>query len=217
MTTDQELKSSVFERIASISRALSSASRLKIVQILAQSPRSVEALSQLSGESIANTSQHLQKLLREGLVSCRKEGVSRIYQLQNKQVLRLWEDLQDLAHSVDSDLDAAEAKLTDATLHSPISAEEWLQRVQNGEASLLDVRESLESTATPVPTAIRVPLEELHSKISTLPHDRPIIVLCRGRYCSLASHAVRELREEGFEAYRLRESAYRINQLWEQL
>lgn len=217
MTSDQELKASIFEKIAGISRALSSASRLKIVQILAQSPRSVEVLSQLSGESIANTSQHLQKLLREGLVVCRKEGVSRIYQLQNPHVLRLWENLQDLAHSVAPELTEAELKLTDSALHSPISAEEWLRRVQEGKASLLDVRDDMESAATPVHEAICIPLQDLNQYKKRLPRDRPIIVLCRGRYCSLASHAVRELRQEGFEAFRLRESAFQINHLWEQL
>lgn len=217
MTSNQELKSSIFERIGNISRALSSAPRLKIIQILAQCPRSVEALSQLSGESVANTSQHLQRLLREGLVACRKDGVSRIYQLENPHVLRLWEDLQDLAHSIAPELNEAEQKLTDPALRSSVSAEDWLRQVEEGKAALLDVRDDYEAAATPVRHAVCIPLQDLSKHKDDLPHDRPIIVLCRGRYCALASHAVRELRREGFEAYRLRESAFQINHLWEHL
>jgi DNA-binding transcriptional ArsR family regulator len=217
MATDSDLKRSIFERIASISRVLSSAPRLNIIQILAQSPRSVEVLSQLTGESIANTSQHLQKLLHERLISCRKEGVSRIYRLDNPQVLKLWEDLQDLAHDVAPELDKAEQELTDSTLRSPISAEDWLRQVQEGKALLLDVRDNAEAASTPVRNALSIPLEDLEKELRDLPHDRPIIVLCRGRYCTMASHGVRELRQKGFEAYRLRESAFQINHLWETL
>lgn len=214
-SSQSDIRREIYERIGRIAVAISSPSRLKLIQLLAQGPRTVESLSHESGESIANTSQHLQRLLREKLVNCKKVGVSRVYKLDNPYLLRLWEDLQDLAHEVAPELNEAEAKLTDASLRSERPTEEWLRMVKKKKAVLIDVREIEESGSTPVRNALRIPLKDLLKRKDELPRNKPIIVLCRGRYCSLASKAVRALRKEGFDAYRLRESAFRISKLWE--
>lgn len=83
-------RSRIYDNVARISQSIASPIRLRIIQSLANSPRTVESLSEKTGESIANTSQHLQKMLRAGILSCQKKGVSRIYQLASPEVLKIW-------------------------------------------------------------------------------------------------------------------------------
>jgi len=67
-------KRAVYEQVARIGKAMSSPARLELLELLAQSERTVESLSRLTGLTIANASQHLQHLRRAGLVDARKEG-----------------------------------------------------------------------------------------------------------------------------------------------
>ncbi|KAF0135804.1 MAG: arsR, partial [Rhodospirillaceae bacterium] len=60
-----------FEQFAIVAKALSSAPRLDLLELLAQA----------SGLSIANTSQHLQVLRRSGLATSRKVGTHVLYSL----------------------------------------------------------------------------------------------------------------------------------------
>ena len=55
-------KSALFEAIAVMGKAFASATRLELLDLLAQGPRTVEQLARASGQSTANTSQHLQAL-----------------------------------------------------------------------------------------------------------------------------------------------------------
>lgn len=214
MSSKSDIRLKVYERVGSIAKAISSPPRLKLIQLLAQGPRTVEDLSEMSGESVANTSQHLQRLLKEKLVSCRKDGVSRIYKIENPHLLQLWEELQDLAHDVAPDLDAAEAELTANTIRSGIPVKEWLRRVKQERATLVDVRDPVESQATPVKRSVAIPLKDLAKRAGELRRELPVLILCRGRYCSMSTTAVSELRKKGFEAYGLRESSYKVNQMW---
>ena len=208
-----QIRSRVFERIARIAHALGSSPRLRLIQILAQSPRTVEELSRESGQTVANTSQHLQRLAKEGLVTVRKQGLSRIYRVRGPQVVGLWENLQDLAHELDPELDRDEALLTDLETKSPASAERVLEEVKDQKAILLDVRTFTEAEASPVQGAVSIPMTELKKELRKLNRKRTVYVFCRGKYCELATTAVRALRSAGFKAYRLRESPFRLNSL----
>jgi len=211
--SQQAIKSQIFERIGKIALCLGSPARLKIVQLLAQSPKTVDRLSSISGQSVANTSQHLQRMAREGLVYATRDGVSRIYRLKSERILPLWEQLQDLAHELAPDLDAAENAISDNSLRSASSTEEIIKTVKKGTAVLLDVREPDESLATGLNEAVTVPLKTLKAGAGQFDRKKPIYVFCRGRYCPMASEAVRFLRKRGFKAYRLSESAFRLMKL----
>ena len=52
-------KVKLFERLAGVAKALSHAVRLELMEHLGQGERSVEALAELVGHSVANTSHHL--------------------------------------------------------------------------------------------------------------------------------------------------------------
>jgi DNA-binding transcriptional ArsR family regulator len=75
-------KSALFDSLASVARALGNGRRAEIVDVLAQGERSVDELAGEIGQSVANTSQHLQVLSRAGLVESRRDGTRVIYRLR---------------------------------------------------------------------------------------------------------------------------------------
>src|SRR5215510_7419674 len=82
-------KRAIFEALARVGTALASATRLDFLELLAQGERSVEQLATLTGTSIANTSQHLQKLRQAGLIAGRKQGLYVFYRLAGDEVVGL--------------------------------------------------------------------------------------------------------------------------------
>src|SRR5690349_16223580 len=86
-----------FDAIGRLAKAIASPRRLAIVDALAHSERSVEDLARLTGASVANASQHLQTLLRMGLVGVRRAGLNANYRLESPHVFAAWQGLRDLA------------------------------------------------------------------------------------------------------------------------
>ena len=82
-------KRTIFDHFAALARVLGSAHRLELLELLAQSERSVEALAELSSLSIANASQHLQQLRRAGLVRARRQGKHVYYRLSDADAVAL--------------------------------------------------------------------------------------------------------------------------------
>lgn len=77
MPTDA-VKKELYQSIGKVAHALANGNRLQALEFMAQGERSVEALADMTGMTLANTSQHLQALRQAGLVSPRKEG-QRVY------------------------------------------------------------------------------------------------------------------------------------------
>src|SRR6478752_1935765 len=90
-------KTALFEAIAVMGKAFASATRLELLDLLSQAPRTVDELARASEQSTANTSQHLQALHAAGLVTRTREGTSVRYSLAGDEVLELWLALRDLA------------------------------------------------------------------------------------------------------------------------
>ena len=67
----------------------------------------------------------------------------------------------------------------------------------NAGAFFLDVRESREWDAVRIPGAILVPMNQLLSRLSEIPRDRDIVVVCASG--SRSKMALDVLRKEGFE------------------
>ena len=93
------LKASVYEQIARIGQAASSPSRLELLELLSQGPRTVEALAGQTGQSVATTSHHLQVLRRARLVDAEKAGLYVTYRLADPRVDAFLLDLRHLAES----------------------------------------------------------------------------------------------------------------------
>src|SRR3954468_24748272 len=92
-------KDTLFEAIALMGKAFASPVRLELLDLLAQAPRTVEELARASGQSTANTSQHLQALRAAGMVTRAREGTRVRYALAGDEALRLWLALRDASVS----------------------------------------------------------------------------------------------------------------------
>ena len=200
------VKHDLFAQFARIGKALSNANRLEIIEYLAQGERSVDALAQVAGLSVANTSQHLQQLRQAGLVTLRKDGQRVYYRLSGEDVVVLLNGLRAVAdrhlaevtHLVTSYLDTKD-KL------EPVLAEELLARARAGEVTVLDVRPPEEFAAGHLSGAINIPLSELEARLGELRPDQEVVAYCRGPYCVLSYDAVARLREHGLQARRLKD------------
>src|SRR5688500_19113105 len=90
MTADhRQFKDRLYGQFARLGKALASPYRLELLDLLAQSERTVESLSAETGASPANISQHLQVLRQAGLVASRKEGLFVHYRLADPAVASL--------------------------------------------------------------------------------------------------------------------------------
>src|SRR6516162_9127506 len=82
-------KRALFAGLAEIPKALGHGHRLEILELLAQGERSVDALAERAGLSIANASQHLRLMRRAGLLAARRDGKHVLYRLSDPAVLEL--------------------------------------------------------------------------------------------------------------------------------
>ena len=197
-------KNQVYEQFARIGKALSSAHRLELLEVLAQGEHSVEAVARETDMSIANASQHLQVLRAAQLVEVRREGVYIYYRLADEQVFTLWQTMRHVGEARIAEID----RIVDTYLHDrnqlqPIGASELLQRMVEDTIILLDVRPAEEYIAGHLPNALSMPVTELEARLSEIPQDKEIVAYCRGPYCVFADEAVALLRANGYSARRL--------------
>jgi len=199
-------KQQLFGQLARVAQALASDARLEILDYLAQGARSVDELAQAAGLSLANTSKHLQHLKAVGVVSANRVGKQVFYALADDRVLNAVAALRTLAESHMQEVNA----LVATYLHSrdelePLPADELLTRADSGLVTVLDVRPAAEFAQGHIPGALNVPLEDLRSRLRSLPRNREVIAYCRGPWCVLSYEAVRQLRSAGFRARRLQD------------
>jgi ArsR family transcriptional regulator len=196
----------MFEQFAAVARTIGSAHRLELLELLAQTERSVEELAGLSGLTIANTSQHLQQLRRSGLVESRRDGKRVLYSLADGDVVAL---LGALRRITERNVGAVEKVLNSYFRQrdslEAVSRKELLRRMREGLVTVIDTRPAEEFAAGHLRGAINVPLHELKRRLREMPRDQEIVAYCRGAYCVLSYEAVAELRRRGFKAFRLEE------------
>ena len=197
-------KDALFEAIALMGKGFASARRLELLDLLAQGPRTVDQLARASGQSTANTSQHLQGLHAAGMVTRRREGRSVRYALAGEDALRVWLALRDAAAARLAEVERAAHEYLGEDVER-IGHDELIGRLRRGEVVLVDVRPAEEYAAGHIEGARSVPLEELEQKLGELPADREIVAYCRGPLCAYAHEAVRQLRAAGRPARRLEE------------
>jgi rhodanese-related sulfurtransferase len=199
-----EAKEALFEAIAAMGKAFASPRRLEILDLLAQAPRTVEELARATGQSSANTSQHLQALHAAGMVSRTREGTSIRYDLAGDEVLALWLALRDVAVARLAEAERAAREYLGDDVDA-IDIEELRERLNRGDVVLVDVRPEEEFRAGHIEGARSIPLEELEERLAELPPDAEIVAYCRGPFCAYAHEAVRRLDAGGRSARRLDE------------
>lgn len=197
-------KRAVFEQFARTAKTLGHPARIEIIELLAQGERSVEAVAQRTGLTIATTSQHLQTLKRAGLVSARRDGKFILYSLAGDDVIGLISALRVVTEQHVAEMDRIVRGYFDKRDGmEPVSRKDLLERARSGLVTVLDVRPADEYAAGHIPGAANIPLAELEQRIDELGKDHEIIAYCRGPYCVYAFEAVATLREAGFHARRL--------------
>jgi rhodanese-related sulfurtransferase len=199
-----EAKSALYDALAEAAKALSSGRRAELIDLLAQGERSVEELAEEIGQSVANTSQHLQRLLRSGLVRSRRDGTRIHYSLASPVVFTLWRTMREAAATHVEQLDdLARAYLGDRDELGTITRDELRKRLKEGDVVVLDVRPKAEYGAGRIRGAWSVPVSDLKSRLKKLPDGTEVVAYCRGPYCVYADDAVRMLTRRGRPALRL--------------
>src|SRR6187401_831757 len=204
ITPHRRFKDAIYEQFARLGKAVSAPKRLELLDLLCQGPRTVEALAEQAGISVANASQHLQVLRAARLVDAEKKGLYVEYRVADDEVLRFFHTLRELAKVRLVEIDhATRLYFEQPASMEPIDRAELMRRVDSGEATLIDVRPAEEYRAGHIPGAISVPLADLPARVHELPRDREVVAYCRGPYCVMALEAVEMLRRRGFPAERM--------------
>ncbi len=199
-------KEKLYALFAEVANGLANPHRLELLDLLVQSPRTVEELARETFMSIANTSQHLQRLKRARLVEDERDGLYVRYRLASPEMAHLWLNLRAVGEQHLADVERA---LSTYRNHKDdfekVTPDELLSYQAQGKVTLVDVRPAREYQAGHLPAAISIPLDELAEHLHELPKDRKVIGYCRGPYCGYADQALQVLSSHGWEVARLEE------------
>lgn len=204
MTSSESPKRLLFRQFAAVAKAVAHEHRLELLEALAQGERSVETLANCAGVSIANASQHLQRMRRAGLVETRREGKFIYYRLSDNAVLDLISALARIGERHVAEVDKiVRTYFVNRDAMEPVSRSDLLSRMKKGDVQVLDVRPEDEFALAHLPGAINIPLGKLKRKLAMLDPGKEIVAYCRGPWCILSFEAVAVLRAKGFRVRRL--------------
>ncbi len=212
MSKDSAFKSAMYECLAVIGKAVASAARIELLELLSQGPRTVEKLAQGVSQSVANTSQHLQVLRRANLVHSARSGTHITYSLADPTVGDFVRGLRELgSHQLGDMRQTMDDFLKDRGAPKALDQERLRQLMASdaGDAiTVIDVRPSDEFHAAHLAGAVSMPLSELESRLTELPADRHVVVYCRGPWCVMALDAVDLLASHGYTVSRVEQGVY---------
>ena len=204
VAVSRQPKQILYEQFAEVAKGLGHGHRLEILELLAQGERSVEALAERAGLSLANASQHLRMMRRAGLLISRRDGKHIFYGLSDSSVLDLAAALRRVGERHSSAVrTVVDGYFRERDALEPVSRKELSRRIKDGLVTVLDVRPEDEFSAGHLPRAINIPLRELARRLRDIPKEREVVAYCRGPYCVLAFEAVALLRDRGFKVRRL--------------
>ena len=197
-------KQRLYPLFARIGHALASDRRLELLDLLAQSPRHVEALATETDMSLASVSQHLQVLRNAHLVETEREGTKVRYRLAGDDVLNLWLSLRSVAESRLAEVAQLKRDFAvEGAGDEPVSRDDLQAQIDQGKIVLRTPFQLSIRSGWLAPAAVSIPVDELPARLGTLPKRRRIVAYCRGEYCLFADEAVALLRAEGYNAVRL--------------
>jgi len=204
MPHDREFKERLYGQLARIGKALSSPQRLEILELLAQGERTGESLSEETGLSVANVSQHLQVLRTACLLERRKQGLFVWYRLAEPIVFDLPRTIRTVAERRLAEMDKLiRENFGHRSSAEAVSMEELLERARSGDVIVLDARPAREYAAGHIAGAISMPVDDLGKRLQKLPRKKTYVAYCRGPYCIYADRAVAMLRASGRRARRM--------------
>jgi len=199
-------KRDLYIQFAAVAKAVGNEHRLELLELVAQGERSVEALAEHAGISVANASQHLQHLRRAGLVAARRQAKFVFYRLSDDAVLAMLAAIHKVAGRNVGEVDRIlRCYFYERDALEPVSRAELAWRMKQGLVTVLDVRPEDEYALGHLPGARSIPLSKLKRELSRLNRTTEIVAYCRGPYCVLSFEAVAQLRKLGFKAHRLQD------------
>ncbi len=211
---DMNLKTALFEQLARVGKALGHGKRLELLDLLAQTERTVDALAVAAGLNLTTASAHLQTLKQAGLVAVRRDGTRLFYRISGPDVLDLVVRTREVALAHLPDVHAAReayfgesartegARMEGARIEA-VDHEALARRLAEGAITLLDVRPELEYAAGHLPGAVNIPIDQLERRLHEIPDQVEVVAYCRGPNCVFAHDAVRLLQRHGRRATRL--------------
>jgi rhodanese-related sulfurtransferase/DNA-binding transcriptional ArsR family regulator len=200
----RHLKDLLYEQVARIGKAVSSPKRLELLELLAQSEKSVEQLADELSINIKLASAHLRALREARLVTSRKDGKFVIYRLTGDDVAGLWVNLREVAeeHLVDLRV-ALNEMVAEPSKLLTIDRATLLNRAKRGDVLVIDVRPQEEYEQAHLPFARSMPLQEITQRLSELPKDKEIVAYCRGPFCMFSEEAYQLLSSQGYRIQKL--------------
>ena len=200
----RELKDILYEQVARVGKALSSPKRLEILELLAQGEKTVEVLANEAAIDIKLASAHLRVLKESRIVEVRRDGRFMAYRLAGEDVAGLWANLHAVATEHLVELQVALARIVSGperlTEETRLSL---LDKAQQGDVVVLDVRPEAEYQPGHLPHARSLPISELKRRLAELPKDKEIVAYCRGPFCLMSNEAVALLKKRGFKARKI--------------
>lgn len=199
---ERTTKNALFAEFAAVGKVLANPTRLELLDLLAQGPRSVECLATAADVGVNTCSAHLQTLKGQA-----------------------WSTPAETANGSTTPSPATtsppcgtscgawpnDTAFTPSSPDAPTSAPRTPppSPPKSSAAASGSVTPS-SSTSAPAPStppdtspaALHIPVEELADRLAELPTGRDIVAYCRGQYCVLAHDAVRLLTAHGLPAQR---------------
>lgn len=203
MDKGRRVKDLLYEQVARLGKALASAKRLELIEVLVQGEKAVEQVAAATDISVKLASAHLKALKSARLVEARREGKNIFYRLADAQVADLWVALRTLAEGRLLELQVAMKELVSHPDElAPVDRRKLLAQARRGDVVVIDVRPETEFQVAHLPHARSLPLSELKTRIGELPKGKPVVAYCRGPFCLMAGEAVATLRKKGYAATR---------------
>lgn len=201
----REYKDRLYGEFARVAGALANPHRLELLDLLAQrEERSVEDLASEAGLSVANASQHLKMLRSARLVRARREHNYVFYRVADEDAVGLWQDVRDFAVDRFGEVGQIVAEHLENRVQPSNDSAGLIEKIERGEVALFDARPREEFRSGHLPGAASLPPGQIDEKLfAPLDLLRPIVVYCRGPFCTFADEAVAMFRERGFDAQRL--------------
>ena len=201
---NRQLKDMLYEQVARVGKAVSSPKRLELLELLAQSEKSVDQLASEISADIKLTSAHLKALKAARLIQSRREGKYIYYSLSAPDVARLWVNLRQVAENHLLELQQAlQHMVTDPAHLASMSRETLLEQARRGDIVVLDVRPQAEYEVAHLPFARSMPVAEIKQRLAELPVGKDIVAYCRGPFCLLSDEAVNLLAARGYVVRKL--------------
>lgn len=192
-------RTDLYQCLSRIGKLVESPERLRILDCLCQTERSVESISEVTGLPYKTVSHHLQKLTTNGFTSRRKDGRNVLYSVSGLEVAAFMRSMLKLSENLYPEIPLSLAALRPNRL-------ERIEDLPESDPLIVDLRPEEEFDEAHIPGALNIPYDQLEDRKDELPMNSPVLAYCRDEYCELADSAVLLLRKTGRLAWRLEDS-----------